>query len=133
MRRGKLGADDPQLWLDYAKSDLALAKNGRKVAEVRMGALCFHAQQAAEKAIKALLIKSWVPFPKIHDIGELFQLLPTNFSPPPKVKEAAELSQFVEKGRYPLDFVDVEEKDYKKAVVQAETVVKWVEKVLRVG
>ncbi len=37
--------------------------------------LCFHAQQAAEKAIKALLIDRDIEFPYIHDIAGLFALL----------------------------------------------------------
>jgi HEPN domain-containing protein len=34
----------------------------------------FHAQQAAEKALKALLIRHQVSYSKTHDLGELLQL-----------------------------------------------------------
>jgi HEPN domain-containing protein len=37
--------------------------------------MCFHTQQAAEKAIKALLINRHVEFPYIHDIAQLLTLL----------------------------------------------------------
>jgi len=46
--------EDPREWLNRARSNLALAKAKRK--GVYLEALCFDAQQAAEKAIKALLI-----------------------------------------------------------------------------
>ncbi|WP_456427531.1 HEPN domain-containing protein [Rhodocaloribacter sp.] len=42
-------------WLRYARSDLALARV-EPPAGVLTEMLCFHAQQAAEKALKALLI-----------------------------------------------------------------------------
>ncbi|MCX6082191.1 MAG: HEPN domain-containing protein, partial [Chloroflexi bacterium] len=32
---------------------------------------CFHAQQAIEKALKALLAKSGQPIPRTHDLDEL--------------------------------------------------------------
>ena len=53
--------EDPREWLNRARSNLALAKAKRK--GVYLEDLCFDAQQAAEKAIKALLIKVDVDFP----------------------------------------------------------------------
>src|SRR5207244_968745 len=47
--------------------------------------LCFHTQQAAEKAIKARLIRRGIAFPYIHDLAQLLtlveqsgQLIPAN-------------------------------------------------------
>jgi HEPN domain-containing protein len=45
----------PEEWLRYAQSDLKLASITLP-SGVLLEALCFHAQQAAEKAIKAVLI-----------------------------------------------------------------------------
>jgi HEPN domain-containing protein len=42
-------------WLAYAESDLAVA-HGVDRPGVILETLCFHAQQAAEKAIKAVLV-----------------------------------------------------------------------------
>jgi HEPN domain-containing protein len=44
--------EDPREWLNRARSNLVLARSWS--AEVYLEDLCFHAQQAAEKAIKAL-------------------------------------------------------------------------------
>jgi len=48
--------DDPREWLNRARSNLAQAKGGGRLTEVYREDLCFNAQQAAEKAIKAVSI-----------------------------------------------------------------------------
>lgn len=53
----------PESWLVYANSDLALAKSAAGPG-ILLESLCFHAQQAAEKAIKAVLIHSGIPVPR---------------------------------------------------------------------
>ena len=65
----KPGADE---WLKYAEDDL-------KVVEIllqgkRFRGCCFHAQQAAEKALKGFLIHSGKPYPKIHNLVRLNNL-----------------------------------------------------------
>lgn len=122
--------NDPAIWMVFAKSDLALAKVG-KAPEIRLGTLCYHCQQAAEKAIKAVLIKCKVEFPPTHNLMDLFNLLPPPISPPPEVKNASNLSVYVLKGRYPLDFEDVETTEYETAVQMADKVIHWAEKVLK--
>jgi HEPN domain-containing protein len=60
-------------WMHSAQSDLALARlsdDERIAPEI----LAFHAQQAAEKALKALLVRRQVEFPFIHTIGPLLNL-----------------------------------------------------------
>jgi len=64
--------EDPREWLNRAKSNLLLARARR--AEIYLEDLCFNAQQAAEKAIKALLIQRDVAFPYVHDIAQLLTL-----------------------------------------------------------
>lgn len=61
----------PSDWLRYARSDLALAELVPP-SNVLLETLCFHAQQVAEKALKAMLLHftSQEP-PFIHDIGHL--------------------------------------------------------------
>jgi len=38
--------------------------------------VCFHAQQAAEKALKALLLRHGILYPHKHDLADLIALLP---------------------------------------------------------
>ena len=64
-------AGSPEAWLEYARSDLALAQQPR-VPAVRWEPLCFHAQQAVEKAIKAVLLQHGVEFHAQHrTVGRL--------------------------------------------------------------
>ena len=48
--------DDPREWLNRARSNLAKARSTHRTPEIYLEDLCFDAQQAAEKAIKAILI-----------------------------------------------------------------------------
>lgn len=54
-------ADDPLEWLRRSLSNLLRAKT--RAPGVYLEDLCFDAQQAAEKAIKALLVSRRVRFP----------------------------------------------------------------------
>lgn len=49
--------DSPRAWLERAHSDLALARAALTMPDVLLEDACFHAQQCAEKALKALLME----------------------------------------------------------------------------
>jgi len=87
-------------WLSRARSDLALAR--AKPKGVYLEDLCFHAQQAAEKAIKALLICHRVQFPYVHDLAALLTLLERATGELPEhIRQAERLTQFAVRARYP--------------------------------
>ena len=65
----------PAAWMQFAHSDLALARQDVGPG-VLFETLCFHAQQAVEKALKAVLIHHGIPIAKIHSIERLVDLLP---------------------------------------------------------
>ena len=60
----------PEDWLRHARSDLALAQQ-RQVPEVLLAALCFHAQQAVEKALKGFLDARLGTHPKSHSLEQM--------------------------------------------------------------
>jgi HEPN domain-containing protein len=120
----------PADWLRYAHSDLELARIIRP-DEVMFEGLCFHAQQAAEKALKAVLITKDVSPPKTHNIRTLLDLLPQEIIAPREIENAASLSDYAVTSRYPGDFEPVNEEEYKEAVRLAETVVLWAEKIIQ--
>ncbi len=68
-KRSTLGL--PEEWLVHAKSDLNLARLSKGRDDVLPEQVCFHSQQAAEKALKAVLLHRKIEFPFIHDIEEL--------------------------------------------------------------
>ena len=61
-------------WLRFARSDLVLASIPRP-AGVLPENLCFHAQQAAEKALKAVLLSKGMEVPRTHNIRTLLDRL----------------------------------------------------------
>jgi HEPN domain-containing protein len=68
----RLQAEIIQAWLQRARSDLQLGKVALNTPEVLLEDACFHAQQCAEKALKALLLQRQIPFPRTHAIEVLF-------------------------------------------------------------
>ena len=121
--------DDPREWLNRARSNLARAKAKRK--GVYLEDLCFDAQQAAEKAIKALLIKLDMNFPYVHDLAELLTLVEkAGQAVPEPIKRAEELSRFAVFTRYPGIGPSIKEKEYRETVEIAARVVKWAENII---
>lgn len=119
-------ASDPKEWLRRAKSNLARARADRDVADVLYEDLAFDAQQAAEKAVKAVLVHRQIAFPKTHRITELLTLLEqAGDSIPPEVRECGVLSQYAVDSRYPGLAEDLTEVEYTEAVRLAELVLRW--------
>jgi HEPN domain-containing protein len=120
----------PLDWLRHAWSDLELARMVRN-SRILLEDLCFHAEQATEKALKAVLILKSIPFPKTHNIRTLLDLLPQDIIPPEEIKETPSLTDYAVLSRYPGDLEPVIEEEYRKALSLAEIVVKWAEGVIK--
>ncbi|MBI4279833.1 MAG: HEPN domain-containing protein [Armatimonadetes bacterium] len=115
---------DPREWLNRAQSNLALAR--ARSPQVYLEDLCFEAQQAAEKAIKAVLMKRDVEFPYVHDLARLLSLLEqAGEQIPGDVRRAVELTPYAIVTRYPGMAKPVSEVQYAEAVKVAEAVVRW--------
>ena len=63
-------------WVLKAEHDLLNIENNLAAREIPWDTVCFHAQQCAEKYLKALLVSRKIDPPKIHDLTELHALLP---------------------------------------------------------
>lgn len=88
--------------------------------------MCFHAQQAAEKAIKAVYKKHDLTFRYTHDLGELLaDLMDTGITIPPEVEEAQILTAYAWEARYPGLAEPVTDEEYREAIQQADDVVRW--------
>ena len=124
--------DDPRAWLDRARSNLIRAQ--QRAPNVYLEDLCFDAQQAAEKALKALCIERSLEFPYVHDLTRLVTLLQEEGQPvPDEVKEAGRLTRYAVFTRYPGVGDPVTEDDHERAVAIAGRVVEWVEDHLDAG
>lgn len=91
-------------WLEKAGSDLyaterLLDGNGP------YDAACFHAQQAIEKAMKALLALSGQPIPRTHDLDEL-QRTCNLVQPIPELQslDLSEATDYAVQLRYDIEF-----------------------------
>jgi HEPN domain-containing protein len=58
-------------WFRKAESDILTIENNLNAASTPSDACCFHAQQAAEKYLKAYLVSRNINFPKTHDLKYL--------------------------------------------------------------
>lgn len=127
MRRKRLPPDDPREWISRAKSNLTRARN--IIPGVELEDLCFDAQQAAEKAVKAIFISRRESFPYIHDLDRLLRLLERiGIRIPKYVNEAKELTQYAHETRYPGLTAPVTLRQYRRAVRIAAAVLRWGER-----
>lgn len=93
--------------------------------------MCFNLQQAAEKAIKALLINNGIEFPYVHDIGELLLLLESAGHPVPEtIRQSVRLTRFAVFTRYPGVAPPISREEYREALRLAEDVVSWARDIL---
>lgn len=95
-------------WFRKAENDLLVIKNNLVSDEIPIDACCFHAQQAAEKYLKAYLVSKQINFPKTHDLQSLNNLCITiNVSFNQITEPAIRLSDYAIAPRYPDAFDDL--------------------------
>ena len=93
---------DTRAWLTKAGMDLRAGELLLAAVPPLLGSAAFHSQQAAEKALKALLAWHDEPFRKTHSLEELGQqALAFDTALAPLVDRAALLTQYAWKYRYP--------------------------------
>ena len=115
-------ADEPRERLNRARSNLALAK--ARPLETYLEELCFEAQQAAEKALKAMLIAAGVAFPYVHDLAHLLTVLEkAGTQIPDSIRGVESLTRYAVITRYPG--LAEPEAHYDEALAFAEEVVRW--------
>jgi len=90
-----------QRWVRKAESDLRNIALVLPATDAPLDTVCFHAQQAAEKYLKALLVCYGVPFGRTHDLSVLLDKLPATSKVSSRVGDLDELSQAAVEARYP--------------------------------
>jgi HEPN domain-containing protein len=90
-------------WVEKAEGDFATARREKRARwSPNPAAACFHAQQCAEKYLKALLQEADTPFPKTHDLEALLDLLVASQPDLAQMREAlAVLTEYAVAFRYP--------------------------------
>ena len=112
---------ETQEWIEKAEGDLKVAQRESQTVDLVYDAVCFHAQQCAEKYLKAWLEEHNTTFPRMHDLVALLNLcggLPPELDPlKPRL---AHLSVFGIASRYPG--VRADQQAGEEAVTTAEEV-----------
>ncbi len=124
-------------WLAAGEQDLRLV---RAHAADEPNAACFHAQQSAEKSLKALLVGVAGDVARTHVAAELIEeLREANVACPEPIRMAAvTLDRYYAQTRYPDALGDADptrsffEADARAAAEMAERVVSWVRGALNV-
>ncbi len=110
-------------WLRFAREDLGSATAMVQEPEHhRPRHAYFAAQQAAEKAIKAVCVAEQIPFPFSHDLEELTALLGFDHAVTQASSDLEWLSQGAVENRYP-DVGEPDWPDAKRALEAAGLVV----------
>jgi HEPN domain-containing protein len=122
--------DDAKKWLRYAEADLAIAE-APLPAHGLYEHLTFHAQQAAEKAIKAILVLHGIDFPKTHNIEYLLTLLPSDIARENLPSQAYRLTAYATVFRYPGDEEPVSEENSRELTAIGHDTVAWAMAIIR--
>ncbi|MHB1000556.1 MAG: HEPN domain-containing protein [Armatimonadota bacterium] len=100
----KTKADAVKGWLRKAESDLANIRICLQSNEA-LDTACFHAQQAAEKYLKAYLLAMDIEFPFIHNLEKLIELCAKHDSSFLQIKQMGEsLTPYAVSLRYDEEF-----------------------------
>lgn len=117
-------------WFKKAEEDLFVIKNILILEDAPANICCFHAQQSAEKYLKAYLISKNIVFPKTHDLELLVKLcIQINFGFNEILSNAISLINYAIVPRYPdlLDDLTTEdaEQAYQNALIIKEFTLKY--------
>lgn len=112
---------DPQSWVERAEEDYELARLSIDRQNVLVYGAAFHAQQCAEKYLKAILLRHNLLPPRTHDLGALLTLCTgIDISLRIPVDELLQLNQYAVQVRYPGE--DLSAKEAHRAVEIAKRV-----------
>lgn len=91
-------------WISHADEDLALAQHALQMSEgCPYRLVAYHAQQCAEKHLKAYLVHREVDFPYTHNITLLVELCSDTAEWADTLQDAEILTRYAMTARYPGD------------------------------
>lgn len=120
-----------RLWISHAEEDLCLAQHGLKLkSSCPYKLIAYHAQQCAEKYLKAYLVYHKIDFPYTHNISRLLELCAEKVDWTEKLKDAEELTPFAITTRYPGEYEEVRRENVLRAIKIAKSVKRTVQAAL---
>ncbi|GBD39154.1 hypothetical protein HRbin37_01421 [bacterium HR37] len=121
-------------WLIKANDDLKTSEILLKSEDIPTGAVCFHAQQAVEKFLKAYLTNIDVRTGKTHDIAKLLNMCIQHDKDFEKLnrEKLEKLTFYAVEIRYPEEFYTPTTEEAKEAFELALTVKEFISKKLQI-
>ncbi len=109
-------------WLEFARRDRSIVAALHAVDPALFTAACVHAQQAAEKSLKAILVLHDLPVPFTHDLAYLRGLVGELLPPGPAQEDLNRLNRWGAAARYPGGATDATADDIAQAELAAGAV-----------
>lgn len=115
-------------WIEFAATELRLAR--RVLVSYESGFaphVCFHCQQAVEKALKGVLLLLGMPLQRTHDLSALARsLVPEYPELAARVPDLDWLTVFAVQTRYPSGTgLETTREQAERALSAAEAIVRW--------
>jgi len=118
-----------QLLLESAGHDLRASQALAAIADIHDTIVGFHAQQAVEKSLKAVLSHAGVAFRRTHDIAELLDVMAdARLAPAPHSDRLDELQPYAVDARYGL--VEPGRLDRTRILAMVAAVLDWASSLL---
>ena len=109
-------------WVEKAEHDLLNIRNNLAASDIPWDTVCFHAQQCAEKYVKALLVCRRVEVPRTHDLRLLLQRVPADLLLAVDVSRVLRLNRYTIEARYPGDWEPITPQEGESAVAITQEV-----------
>ncbi len=113
---------EAQRWLRFSAEDLNAAHQLLAERSSAPRHVCWHSQQAAERALKAALVLEGIDFPYTHDLNALRNLLPDSWPIRADNTDLADLTGWVVQARYPGEWPEPSAADAVRAESEARAV-----------
>jgi HEPN domain-containing protein len=112
-------------WLAFARGDLGSAATllGTRTPNRNVGYL---AQQAAERALKSVILLDNAPFEMTHDLNAVAAQLPADFQCPATTADLAWLADLETSARHPDEGDTITSEDARRAVEMAGAILREV-------
>ncbi len=110
-------------WLVFGDEDLQMASHAMDLESgCPYRLIAYHAQQCAEKHLKAYLVYCGVDFPYTHNISTLLELCGEQAAWAKTLQDAEELTPYAITARYPGEDEDVTKTEAARAIEIAQQV-----------
>lgn len=112
-------------WLAKAANDMLNIENNLSASSIPWDTVCFHAQQAAEKTLKAFLAFYGLPLTRTHDLVALLTQCVSEEHTLANLEGAClRLTYYAIASRYPDDFYEPDEREGTEMVALSRVIQK---------